>query len=246
MDESLPTDLNLFEGMEGFEKFNPMDDSSLTAILDDLEEGTLLSLLGDETLLNDETGAVNPVNTMEYTDFPIMDFLNDTREHPQCDVIGGISHSVEPAQISGPLTGTLSSHTNRTETDKVLTSSISKRPLQEPSQVTSNPLKRARLDSPVVDTDHILSCIQHDHSYATSHRRGSSEDVERVSKEPRSPVGSSSDEEGSLSDAGTGECVCGCICNVPMFCYVCCAVHVGSLLSVFNVLCTLYNTLCRL
>ena len=51
--DSQDRDLYIFDGMKGFEDFDPMDDSSLNAILDDLQEGTLLSLLNDNSIFND-------------------------------------------------------------------------------------------------------------------------------------------------------------------------------------------------
>jgi len=42
--------LNLFDGMEGFESVDVNDDSSLMALLDDLKEETLVSLLDDNLL----------------------------------------------------------------------------------------------------------------------------------------------------------------------------------------------------
>ncbi len=187
MEEIPCSDLNLFEGMDGFEKFDPLDDSSLLAILDDLEEGTLLSLLGNETLVSDVAGEMSIDGKMD--DFPVM---VEPREQPYCSpftssdvlsrdiLINGSSSS--PAQVD-----TVSVLRKRSNKE------TSKHPLQETCQVS--PLKRARLD-----TDQLLSCVRHDHSYATVSRHVTEGGV---AKELRTLVGSSSsDEEGSLSDAG--------------------------------------------
>ncbi len=192
MEDSRCSDLNLFEGMDGFEKFDPLDDSSLLAILDDLEEGTLLSLLGNETLVSDVAGEMRIDDKID--DFPLM---VETREQPQCSPFTSsdiLSHDIldnassnSPAQI---------------ETVTVLRKRSNK-------DSSKSPLKRARLD-----TDQLLSCVQHDHSYATVSRHVTEGGV---AKELRTLVGSSSsDEEGSLSDAG----MCRGVLCIVVGCYI--------------------------
>lgn len=196
MEEALSTDLNIFQGLEGFEKFDPLDDSSLAAILDDLEEGTLLSMLGDETLVNGLADEIHgSTGKIETKDFAIADITSETRGQPQFKTFTPGDQTI--VQTSTNLSTTNSPLEDLNDSVALL----SKRPLTEAPPQT-NPLKRARLDS--VDGDYLLTCVHHDHSYASSQCVGGGRERVRVCKEqPRTPVASSSDEEGSLSDAGT-------------------------------------------
>lgn len=243
MDEELSVDLNIFEGMEGFEEFNPMDDSSLAAILDDLEEGTLLSLLGDDNLLSDmPTDVRSDLKNCDgvegvsedcdiISDLFLESLGEPTREQPVCDPAvssrPGINCSLDNNQTSAHITSTVdssrsleldsrrlstspcSSESNEQSSTKHIfdcpTSRVTKRPLQITSQVES--LKRAKLEKPSTDdassdSRHLLLCVQHDHCYVPCFVEGSDCAGDSMCKGQRSPIGSSSDEEGSLSDAG--------------------------------------------
>ncbi len=207
---SSEAELNLFEGMDGFEKFNPLDDSSLLAILDDLEEGTLLSLLGNESLVSDFSGEMNS--------FP---FIMESVSQPERDVeelypsspiaineLAQKQRDVENDPSAPLLTvatdqlSTLPGQTTRTVTDDddTLCNTLCKplNPMKRslPQSPAKSPLKRAKLE-----TDDLLSSVRHDHSYAAASAchvtSGRPEE-----KTLRTPAGSSSDEEGSLSDAG--------------------------------------------
>jgi len=169
--EEMNSELNLFEGLEGFENFNPLDDNSLLAILDDLEEGTLMSMLDNKTLLNDVSGEIsNDIQTpCKSTDFDVMDLLNNPMEQPQCE-LSEDKFDTEMDISKDPLT------------PETLGPVVKKSPVQE--ALLSGNRKRARMDP-----EYLVSCIEHDHCYSV--------------RQPGTPAASSSDEEGSLSDAGT-------------------------------------------
>lgn len=62
-------DLSIFSGMEGFEELSPSDDSTLVALLDDLKEETLMTLLDCDMFikdLNTPIGSNSPESDIEY------------------------------------------------------------------------------------------------------------------------------------------------------------------------------------
>lgn len=182
-------ELNLFEGMDGFEKFNPLDDSSLLAILDDLEEGTLLSLLGDESLVSDVTGEIS-------NSFPLMESVNQERDTEE--LCPALLNQLPPVEHNGEDEPANFLATVETDTLNTPSSNTMKRPLPDSPSLKS-PLKRARLDT----SEELLSSVRHDHSYAAPPSAACHVTNEGVAgKTASTPVGSSSDEEGSLSDAG--------------------------------------------
>ena len=241
MDEGLSVDLNIFEGMEGFEEFNPMDDSSLAAILDDLEEGTLLSLLGDENLLSDMcTDVRSDLKTCDglggvskncdiISDLFLDSLSVPTREQPICapavSLRPDIDHSLDETSVcttptldssrsvaldsrrwpSSPHSSDSNKHSSTKHILDCPTSAVTKRPLQITPQVES--FKRVKLENPSTDdvssdSRHLLLCVQHDHCYVPCFVEGSNCTGDSMCKGQRASVGSSSDEEGSLSDAG--------------------------------------------
>ncbi len=184
------TELNLFEGMDGFEKFNPLDDSSLLAILDDLEEGTLLSLLGDESLVSEVS---SEMNTKSFPQIEMEPVSQERDIEDLCAIL--LNEELPPLQNNNEKpdnpSPAISTQTKANDTISKPLNTM-KRPISDSS--LESPLKRARLDP-----EELLSSIRHDHSYAAPVCHVTSE---KAGKSHRMSPGSSSDEEGSLSDAG--------------------------------------------
>lgn len=221
-------DLNIFDGMEGFEEFNPMDDSSLASILDDLEEGTLLSLLEDKNLFidlpctdvqvdrsSDSVSELFSDGLLGESDGEQLGYGSAVAAVPDVDLLDTKQDSIYTSPAAANLTlPTLEGHKMLASPASPGNSVSGKRPFPNTFQVES--FKRVKLEDPqpVAASDesndsHLLLCVEHDHCYVPwkpsrdSSTKGQWSQDSNTSKVQRSPVGSSSDEEGSLSDTGT-------------------------------------------
>ena len=227
-------DLSIFEGMVGFEDFNPMDDSALTTIFDDLQEGTLLSILNDE--LFDDLVA-SPKGTCAAQQ------LGENGE--QSSTYSSSSDSCEeehpttasPVETSGQTTRSLCStrsigmmndvncevsppsHNMQCSKESLQMADPTLLVKQATMSIDPTTRKRARHDSyenhsnckeqklsPVIDLQHLLECVQHDHCYTAAKEKNVIDDRRGSVMSERSTRSSSSDslEEGSNSDGGKG------------------------------------------
>ncbi len=172
-DPSELDNLCLFEGMAGFEDVNVNDDSSLMALLDDLNEETLVNLLDDDLLAKD-----------------LSDFSRETRYDMETDNQDGYKSCTDdflcsrqhPVSVVDP--------------SEYLVTPVSNSVFDDLDEVASVMcVKKARLDvledSDSVEREHAKICVLHDHSYATQR-----------SDRQMSSSNSNSDEEGSNSDTG--------------------------------------------
>ena len=192
-----------FESIVGSEEHNPVDDSTLTAMFDDLQEGTLLSTLNDHVfhdLVTESkaswtaqdlgmaeqsiTGNYNLENLFENVSSP----GSSSREKSNEEMLtlsvsrSGMVMDDEPPHLR------LAEHS---------CSSLAAYQLRLRRETSVNPSSNEL--PPTVDLQQQLDCIHHDHCYTINVR-------ERGNKESssRSAYSSSSDslEEGTNSDGG--------------------------------------------
>lgn len=187
----MESDLNIFNGMEGFEDFSGSDDSLLVALLDDLQEETLMTLLSDnlfakEVCDNPFEKTEEDSNCSDKCNLPwLLDDspCNENLTVGDSLVKGGPLSSAEITQYSVLLDG-------------------SKR--ERSDSVCGSVLKRVKVDSlaeqprgPILDRHAAVASVMHDHCYALS------------CDDHHSPLNSNtnsdeetSNEEGSNSDTG--------------------------------------------
>lgn len=218
------SDLSVFEGMVGFEDFDPMDDSTVTTIFDDLHEGTLLSILNDD-LFNDlvtdqmeycvveQSGKGEKGKSSEVT---IDELFNEMDQSRTCN--SSFKYYTENSPITAfskvkhceehmlPSYGRESMQNQLTVSEGVCECTFdqtSQKGVKFASLCENEACKEQRL-TPTIDTQYLLECVQHDHCYiggnnggkrkGTAERRGSSMSEQSTS--------SDSVEEGSNSDGG--------------------------------------------
>ncbi len=175
-------DLYIFEGMEGFEDFNPSDDSTLVALLDDLQEETLLTLLDDNLLTEND-----PLERININDFP----FRMTEE----DSLGIETDSLQPEYYS-------ENHSSPLASDNLLEKS--KRSRKDIATSQDCLIKRARLDNsadhcsePISNYNCALAYVMHDHCYTSTSGQSSRHSNANSDEEQER-----SNEEGSGSDTG--------------------------------------------
>ena len=179
------TDLEIFNGMEGFENLNSTDDSSLVALLDDLQDETLMTLLNDGLFVKElcdspfQSVGQDSMYSHQENWFP-----SDVPVHDSSHV-RSISSSTEetvlPARVSNILDG-------------------NKRERVDSSQ--EKVCKRLKLDSPneepkAQDRGTVLANVMHDHCYTSS-----CEDCVSLYQSSFHSDEETSNEEGSGSDTG--------------------------------------------
>lgn len=180
---AIDDNLCIFEGMEGFEGINPSDDSSLIALLDDLQEETLLHLFDDDLFAKDlsEFSLDNhSQNESQYShNIPCPEDSFDAPQLTCCEV------NPSDFLVSKDLLHGTNKHSRFELNDTA-------------DHCTS---KKARLDC-LAEADstsahkHTLAYVTHDHCYATVKGRHLSPISNSNSDEE------ASNEEGSNSDTG--------------------------------------------
>ena len=180
----MESNLHVFSDMEGFEDLNSSDDSSLVALLDDLQDETLLTLLNDDLFVRDL--CENPFETAGqeyvYSDPGNEESLVQEvpcqepayyRDKPICT-----STSIEDdKEVSGVVGG---SKRDRTDT------------------VCGSVQKRLKLDHQSTNSrDVALANVMHDHCYTSVN-----EDCNSLCQSNSNSDEETSNEEGSSSDTG--------------------------------------------
>ena len=221
------SDISIFEGMVGFEDFNPMDDSSITTIFDDLQEGTLLSILKDELfddiLSNRKETCVTQQSEDQIKEIDACTSSNSCEENSFASSTE-IQYYDEHMQLSCRSDNV---HLLRVPDDtSVFACSLDPMPKKRiKCENYENSVGREKRSS-VVNLQHLIECVQHDHCYTaaeiknkkmkSSTRRGSFTSERSVRS-----TSSDSQEEGSNSDGGVvklNHYYCGSTCT---YMYVC-------------------------
>lgn len=170
--------LCVFEGMEGFDGVSLSDDSSLIALLDDLKEETLVSLLDDNLFAKD-----------------LSDFSWDSRcrsqTEGQCSRVYSCTDEFlcsrqQPLSVVDPKEYLVSCEDSRDGMDDAADYGIKKARLDISTNETSDGF----------EIQHALTCVLHDHSYATEANH------QQISSSNSNSDEEASNEEGSNSDTG--------------------------------------------
>lgn len=154
------SDLYIFEGLEGFEELNCSDDSILVALLDDLQEETLMTLLDDNLLAKDLKH--DPFDGFDQSKYDTLPAITDcTAEIPTCRFDSDSKKDLQEKAFGSD------SHNFKISCDSA------KR--QRKNTRDSEVLKRIKLDTPCSETlsryksaDAALVHISHDHCYASA------------------------------------------------------------------------------
>ena len=208
--------LHNLEGMIGYGEFNPSDDSGLTAMFDDLQEGTLLSTLNDQVfhdLATNSEGSWVALEISEKVDqsneaFNLDNFCETSSYSDNLSVSNGETQTAESVCLLKPIK--VMNHM-KPESEpphlKLIESACSSSPVYRTSfkRVRSNSYeshsssKEQKL-STTIDQQQPFNCIQHDHCYTMNMKK----ENESSSIAKRSACSSSSDslEEGNNSDGG--------------------------------------------
>lgn len=179
-DNNEESDLYIFKGMEGFEEFNPSDDSTLIALLDDLQEDTLMTLFSDDLLMG---VSEDPFKEGSYS-------------------AGQSLQSESPFNIDNDV---LYRDIKYCQESNSLEDFSDQRKLKRSKQLRQEgeigPLKRPRLNSIsekyILDHEHTLTCVRHDHSYALPPEDDQSSHLNSPNSDEEV-----SNEESNNSDAG--------------------------------------------
>lgn len=184
----MDSDLHIFKGMEGFENLSSSDDSSLVAILDDLQDETLMTLFNDNLFgkeLCDPLGQAciykNEISLFP-SDFPCCEVCMS--DSPCCEV-----HMERDTSSSA---------------EDILRKKIPINKRERVDDVYESMQKRVKLDisseqprSLVLDQHAALACVMHDHCYTLA-----SEDSHSLCLSSSNSDEETANEEGSSSDTG--------------------------------------------
>ena len=209
----------LFENMIEFEEFNPVDDSAINTIFDDLQEGTLLSILKDELFVDlvpyqkgsflDQQGEcvqqtkeeldVDKFNQISQTSVLYSSSCQETNKLNTCSMMQCHEQSTQPSQNVDAM--------HRAEPTQMGCTSyrITCKKMKHGS--CENALGVKKQLSHMVNPKRLLECVQHDHCYVGSSRSMEQEDADqkqRCSLSERSSRSASRESlgEGSNSDPG--------------------------------------------
>lgn len=202
--------ISVFEDMDGFEGFNPMDDSSLNEIFDDLQEGTLLSML-NEQVFDDPASYQNGVYAAQQTEECVQRGREELDVHK---LFSELNQSVCSINGLSEDKNVLKHHEHRSQindpSNPVQSNCVS--PILPSCQTTR---KRVRRDSCedslgskeemyVMSPQHLLECVHHDHCYVVAGRKECHGNDRRGSLSEGSVQSTSSEslEEGNNSDGG--------------------------------------------
>ena len=163
------SDLYIFNGLEGFENFSTTDDSSIVALLDELQDETLMALLDDNMFTSGSPFGIFGQDCCDNVSLLVTEKCSGTQTLE--------SHKKE-----------ISDRTKRSRSDSD-TNEDSTLKRAKLSSIT----KQHR--NSISSHDHTLACVMHDHCYASTyedqhslHQSGNNSDEEASNEE-----GSSSD-----------------------------------------------------
>ena len=213
----------------------PVSDSALTSLLEEFEEGTLLSLLDNNDFFSYlRNYPLSPNVEAEETaddDLDLSDLFGDdfvfpefTSTHHRNDS-QAVDYSGQQVPGEGRLLDTNSSNSLNSDMDDSQ-SVVTKLPLtpggsetdvsnldsndsdtaDDGSCINSGPVKRCKLDSSEQDRLFLSACVEHDHCYARAQQPQLLGDI--TDKD----VLQIPSEEGNTSDAGTA-CTHACACT---------------------------------
>ena len=199
-----------FEGIIGREERNPIDDSTLTAMFDDLQEGTLLSTLNNHVfhdLVTDSKGSwiAQDLEMLEMVEQSITGNFNLDNLFENIPSPGGSSEisNEETPTLSVSKSGMVMDDENEPPHLRPTENSCSSSTAYQMSlkRGTSGSPSSSKGDelSPTIDLQQQLDCIHHDHCYTMNMKEG-----DNKQSSCRSAYSSSSDslEEGTNSDGG--------------------------------------------
>ena len=208
---------SLFENMIEFEEFNPVDDTAIDTIFDDLQEGTLLSILKDELFVDlvpyqkrvfldqqDKQCLQRTKEDLDMDKFSQNSVLSsslcqESNQSSTCSMMQCHEQSTQASQNDGPMH--LAEHTQMGCTSYQMTCKRMKRGSCEDS------LGGKKEPSHIVNPYQLLEYVQHDHCYVGSSKSIEQEDADQkqrclLSERSSQSASRESLEEGSNSDPG--------------------------------------------
>ena len=192
-----------FESIVGHEEHNPIDDSTLTAMFDDLQEGTLLSTLNNHVfhdLVTDSKGSwiAQDLEMSEMIEQSITGNFNLDNLFENASSRGSSSKvsNEETPTLSVSKSGMVMDDENE-PSHLIPAVNICSSSMRETSSSPSS--SKGDELSPTIDLQQQLDCIHHDHCYTMNVKEG-----DNKQSSCRSAYSSSSDslEEGTNSDGG--------------------------------------------